>query len=180
VHRGLPRQDVRAVRTSQRDIALITQFNLFAMATFTATAYQSFETTRDKNIVNIDNSFTFSVELDANNKKQRDLVVGTFLNRLFRYIKLQQATGARFANLSHPLLMRFNVGTTTIDLGAIDQVLQARLKVGHSPKTKRSFAMRVVAIVEFLLEAPVQMTATELIAGLEDIIAAEAVAELTA
>jgi hypothetical protein len=148
------------------------------MATFTATAYQSFETTRNNDIVRLDNSFEFSVELNANNKEERDLVVGTFLNRLFRYIQLQGDTGARFANLSHPLLMRFNVGKTTIDLGAIDETLQARLKVGHAPKAKRAFAKRVVAIVEFLLEAPVQMTATDLIAGLEDIIAADAVAEL--
>jgi hypothetical protein len=37
-----------------------------------------------------------------------------------------------------------------------------------------------VAVVEFLLEAPVQMTATELLASLEEQIAEDMVAELTA
>jgi len=179
MHQGLPCQDVRAVRISQRAIALITQFNLFIMATFTALAYQGFTTTRDNALVDIEQSFTFSVELDANNKSQRNQVVGTFVSRLFRYLALQQATGARFANLSHPLLMRFNVGKTTIDLGTIDEALQSRLKVGHNAKAKRAFAVRVKAIVEFLLETPEVVDIDDVIAGLEDIIATDAVAELT-
>lgn len=149
------------------------------MATFTATAYQGFSTTRDNAIVDINQSFTFSVDLDANNKAERNKVVGTFVLRLFRYLQLQRDTGARFANLSHPLLMRFNVGKTTIDLGTIDEALQARLKVGHNAKAKRAFAQRVKAIVDFILETPEVADIDDVIAGLEDIIAADAVAELT-
>ena len=120
------------------------------------------------------------MNLDNNNKAERNKVVGTFINRLFRHLQLQQDTGARFANLSHPLLMRFNVGKTTIDLGSIDETLQARLKVGHAAKSKRAFALRVKAIVEFLLETPEVVDIDDVIAGLSDIIAGEAVAELVA
>ena len=149
------------------------------MSVFSAVAYQGFTTTRGNALVDIDQSFTFSVDLDANNKAQRNQVVGTFVNRLFRYLALQQATGARFANLSHPLLMRFNVGKTTIDLGTIDEALQSRLKVGHNAKAKRAFAVRVKAIVEFLLETPEVVDIDDVINSLEDIIASDAVAELT-
>ena len=150
------------------------------MGTFKATAYQAFTTTRDNDIVDINQEFTFSVNLDNNNKAERNKVVGTFINRLFRHLQLQHDTGARFANLSHPLLMRFNVGKTTIDLGSIDETLQARLKVGHAAKSKRAFALRVKAIVEFLLETPEVVDIDDVIAGLEDVIAGEAVAELVA
>lgn len=75
--------------------------------------------------------------------------------------------------------MRFNVGKTTIDLGTIDEALQSRLKVGHNAKAKRAFAVRVKAIVEFLLETPEVVDIDDVIAGLEDIIATDAVAELT-
>ncbi len=178
-HRGPPRRDARAVRFSQRAIAS-TLKSISIMGTFKATAYQAFTTTRDNDIVDINQEFTFSVNLDNNNKAERNKVVGTFINRLFRYLQLQQDTGARFANLSHPLLMRFNVGKTTIDLGSIDETLQARLKVGHAAKSKRAFALRVKAIVEFLLETPEVVDIDDVIAGLEDVIAGEAVAELVA
>ena len=135
---------------------------------FSATAFQAINTTRDNEAVSLDNRFTFSYELDANNKQARDLVVGTMLNRLFRYLALQQETGARFVNLSHPLLLQFKVGKTTLDLRDIEEQLQGRFKVGHQPHAKRRFAKRIVAVVDFLLEAPVQMTAEELISGLED------------
>ena len=177
MYRGLPRQDVRAVRILQRAFAL--SLKPFVMSVFSAVAYQGFTTTRGNALVDIDQSFTFSVELDTNNKAQRGKVVGTFVNRLFRYLALQQATGARFANLSHPLLMRFNVGKSTIDLGTIDEALQSRLKVGHNAKAKRAFAVRVKAIVEFLLETPEVVDIDDVINSLEDIIASDAVAELT-
>lgn len=135
---------------------------------FSATAFQAINTTRNNDEVTLDNRFTFTYELDANNKQARDLVVGTMLNRLFRYLALQQETGARFVNLSHPLLLQFNVGKSTLDLRDIEERLQGRFKVGHTAHTKRRFAKRIVAVVEFLLEAPVQMTADELIKGLED------------
>jgi hypothetical protein len=135
---------------------------------FSATAFQAINTTRNNDEVTLDNRFTFTYELDANNKQARDLVVGTMLNRLFRYLALQQETGARFVNLSHPLLLQFNVGKSTLDLRDIEEQLQGRFKVGHTPAAKRRFAKRVVSVVDFLLEAPVQMTAEELIHGLED------------
>ena len=147
---------------------------------FSATAFQAINTTRDNDAVSLDNRFTFTYELDANNKQARALVVGTMLNRLFRYLALQKETGARFVNLSHPLLLQFKVGKSTLDLRDIEERLQARFKVGHTPKAKRAFAQRVVAVVDFLLEAPVQLTADELLAGLEAEIAADAVAELVA
>ena len=147
---------------------------------FSATAIQAYTTTRDNHEVALSNRFEFSYDLDTNNKQSRDLVVGTMLNRLFRYLSLQKQTGARFANLSHPVLLQFKVGKSTIDLRDIEERLQATFKVGHTPKAKRRFAKRVVAVVEFLLEAPVQMTATELLASLEEQIAEDMVAELTA
>lgn len=135
---------------------------------FSATAFQAINTTRDNDAVTLDNRFTFSYELDANNKQARDLVVGTMLNRLFRYLALQQETGARFVNLSHPLLLQFKVGKSTLDLRDIEERLQGRFKVGHTPAAKRRFAKRIVAVVDFLLEAPVQLTAEQLISGLEN------------
>ena len=147
---------------------------------FSATAFQAINTTRNNDEVTLDNRFTFTYELDANNKQARDLMVGTMLNRLFRYLALQQETGARFVNLSHPLLLQFNVGKSTLDLRDIEEQLQGRFKVGHTPAAKRRFAKRVVSVVDFLLEAPVQLTTDELLAGLEAEIAADAVAELVA
>ena len=87
---------------------------------------------------------------------------------MFRYVALQPETGARFVNLSHPLLLQFKVGKTTLDLRDIEEQLQGRFKVGHQPHAKRRFAKRIVAVVDFLLEGSVQMTAEELISGLED------------
>ena len=147
---------------------------------FTATAFQAYTTTRDKHEVALSNRFEFSYDLDTNNKQARDLVIGTMLNRLFRYLSLQKQTGARFANLSHPVLLKFNVGKTTIDMRDIEERLQATFKVGHTPKAKRSFALRIRAVVEFLLEQPVEVSVEDLLAGLEEQIAGDMVAELTA
>jgi hypothetical protein len=80
---------------------------------FTATAFQAFTTTRDNHEVALSNRFEFSYDLDTNNKQARDLVIGTMLNRLFRYLSLQKQTGARFTNLSHPVLLQFKVGKST-------------------------------------------------------------------
>lgn len=147
---------------------------------FSATAFQAFNTTRGNNEVALSNHFTMSYELTTNSKTERDVVVGTMLNRLFRYLSLQKQTGARFANLSHPVLLKFNVGKTTIDMRDIEERLQATFKVGHTPKAKRTFALRIRAVVEFLLEQPVEVSVEDLLAGLEEQIAGDMVAELTA
>ena len=99
---------------------------------FSATAFQAFNTTRGNNEVALSNHFTMSYELTTNSKTERDVVVGTMLNRLFRYLSLQKQTGARFANLSHPVLLKFNVGKTTIDMRDIEERLQATFKVGQA------------------------------------------------
>lgn len=123
-----------------------------------------------------------SVTLNTTSKIELDLkasranvskAVGTVCTEVFRTMDLYKSCGASFVKCTAPTHIRMTIAGVTIDTGAtVHRKAAAGLRVGHTPKAKRSFAKRVFALVNFMLHTVENTTVDEVTAALDAEIAA--------
>jgi hypothetical protein len=115
--------------------------------------------------------FTFSV----NYSKSVDLnkVKGTALNELFAWITVQKQVGAKGLKLSLPINLKVVCDGFEIDTNKARKELQNRLKLNSTAKSKRNFARKFSAIVDFSARKPETIDFDLLLSDLETIINTE-------
>jgi hypothetical protein len=104
-----------------------------------------------------------------NSEATSEDIVGTILSEFFSFIDLQKKVGSKALKLSQPILLTLeNTDIKIIDLCQLDIKIQQRLKLNSKAKSKRAFAFRVVASIEYLIRERKLTNINELIAQLRE------------
>lgn len=106
----------------------------------------------------------------ANDKAQLRKVTGTLLNRFFQFNALCKKCSAKGFKANDQVHIWFKVENENVGFNTDwikNENIKAKLKVGQSAKSKRNFAKRVSAIIEFVTSGWEYKSLEELIEGLE-------------
>jgi hypothetical protein len=111
-------------------------------------------------------STNLSFELTMNEGDSQSLIFGTLLNEVFFHINSAKQVGSKLFNLSQPVLLKVETNTHYFDFSELNKSITQKLKLGNSPKAKRTFARRVMVALEVINHLPQYVTIEDLIIDL--------------
>jgi hypothetical protein len=110
---------------------------------------------------------TTSLELSMPISNDKNKTIGTLLNELFSWIKLQKAMRADGLKLSQPLNIRLTFNGATIDTGNVRKELQQKLRCNSTAKGMRNFAGKLVILIDYIVRTPELMTIEQALENLD-------------
>jgi hypothetical protein len=92
------------------------------------------------------NEYQFETEVKNDNL---NLVVGTALNQLTRFMNVAKKCQAKVFNLKNPVTLQVAIDGKVFDNGTANEKLTVKLKLQRSNKGYKRFAVRTFEIVKF-------------------------------
>lgn len=111
-------------------------------------------------------------EIASVSKKAIDNIVGTACSELFAYKKICQDLKAKGLESRKPVLMNIKAGKIEVDFGSLRSELKQTLKLGSSAKSKRNFALRLYAGMQYAFRETEAKDLSQIIIELENEISA--------
>ena len=117
--------------------------------------YQNNESSASADDVSLNTTTDLNLDLTGA-RSNVSKIVGTICNEVFHTMDVYAACGSNYVKCNAPTHVRMKVAGVVIDTGTMDRKLSASLRVGHTAKGKKRFAMRLFNMVNFALHTVVE------------------------